>query len=207
MTEKHHGKKRVRRRYGRSLTMVLAFLMLLGLCIGGSVAFLLTGSREVTNTFQPAHMACHVEETMDKEASVKSNVYVKNDSNVPAYIRVKLLFNWRDAEGENMVAQPAWGQSSSISLPEGSKWELGSDGFFYYKDPVEAKGNTEKLIDEIPLGFDPVTGSKQSLEIVASCVQAEPDDAVLKAWGEANGSVTSVDLDNTLRIHTGGDGT
>lgn len=181
--------------------MVLAFLMLLGLCIGGSVAFLLTGSREVTNAFQPAHMACHVEETMDKETSVKSNVYVTNDSNVPAYIRVKLLFNWRDAEGENMVAQPAWKRSSSISLPEGSKWVLGSDGFFYYTEPVEAKGNTEKLIDEITLGFDPVTGSKQSLEIVASCVQAEPDEAVKQAWGVTFGD------NNTLQIQTGGTGT
>jgi hypothetical protein len=69
---------------------------------------------------------------------------------------------------------------------------LGADGFYYYTSPVAPGECTEDLIPAVTLIQDDVSLARQVLEILPSCIQAEPADAVLEAWIGTNGSVTSV---------------
>ena len=165
----------------------LACVVLSVATLGGTIAYILTNTPSLANTFTPAQMSCEVLE--DYNGTEKKNVCVKNASDTSAYIRVKLLPYWYDKETDAIVAKSAW----VPNFTPGEGWVLGADGFYYYTLPVDSKASTPALISSITLIKDDVTLSRQVLEIVASCIQAEPASAVMDAWTGTNGSVTEVD--------------
>lgn len=185
------------KKHKRTALLLLVFAMLTTIVVSSTFAFLSTEANTVVNTFSPAKMSCVVNETFD--GSTKENVCVQNTSDAPAYIRVKLLPYWRNNENTAIVAKDAW-TIKEDAFPSDSKWILGADGYYYYTEPVPIGGETEAIIDSLTLDQDGVTLSRQVLEIIASCVQADPKDAVLYAWGASSGgSVTAVNGD-TLTI-------
>lgn len=186
-----------RRARGRKRGLLLAAVAAVAAAVvGGTLAFLLLRTDPVTNTFEPGIVSCAVEETFN--GVKKENVKVQNTGNVPVYIRVKLLPYWYDQTEDKVVAKSAWVPSFT---PEAG-WILGADGFYYYTQPVAAGDYTAVLIPSLTLEQDGVTLARQVLEILASCVQAEPDTAVEEAWGKPNGSVTDVDNGNALVVTT-----
>jgi len=166
----------------------LACVVLSVATLGGTIAYILTNTPSLANTFTPAQMSCEIQEEFT-DGTEKKNVRVKNTSDTLVYIRVKLLPYWYDKENDTIVAKTAW----SPSFTPGEGWVLGKDGFYYYTLPVDSGASTPVLISSLTLQEDPVTLSRQVLEIVASCIQAEPDSAVKAAWTGTNGSVTGVD--------------
>lgn len=76
---------------------LLALLLLLCCTVAGTVAFLVTSTDPVTNTFTPASVSTAVDETF--ENGVKSDVKIKNTGDIPAYIRAAVIINWADANG------------------------------------------------------------------------------------------------------------
>ena len=165
----------------------LACVVLSVATLGGTIAYILTNTPSLANTFTPAQMGCEIREEFT-DGTEKKNVRVKNTSETSAYIRVKLLPYWYDKENDTIVAKSAW----SPSFTPGEGWVLGKDGFYYYTLPVDSGASTTALISSLTLKKDDVTLSRQVLEIVASCIQAEPDSAVMDAWTGTNGSVTGV---------------
>lgn len=173
----------------KSSILAITFLILLiGMITAGStLAYLHTKAEAVENTFIPATTDCEVNEEFD--GTKKKNVKVTNTGNVDMYIRVKLMFYWVDSNG-NVVAKNSWEDDIT---PANSKWKLGKDGYYYYTESVEAKKSTENIIDEITLKNDTADNTRQVLEVMATCIQAEPSTAVLDAWGTfKGGSVTGV---------------
>ena len=57
---------------GRLAMMVLSVVLLLGVAIGGTIAWLSTKTTPVTNTFTPAKVTCKVEEDFDADTGVKT---------------------------------------------------------------------------------------------------------------------------------------
>ena len=102
------GQKRIHLN-GRLTAMVIATVMLLALAIGGTVAWLTDKSPAVVNTFTPSQVSCKVEEDFNDQTGVKSKVQVKNTSDIPAFIRVKLVTYRTNGKGQHIggTAEPA----------------------------------------------------------------------------------------------------
>lgn len=174
---------------GKKLISILVVAVLLSaLTLGGTFAVILAGADPVTNTFEPARMSCAVTEDFT-DGVTKKDVCIQNTGDAPVYIRVKLLPYWYEKENDVVVAKTAW---TPVFTP-GTGWMLGADGCYYYAEPVAPGESTAALIPMVTLTQDDVSLARQVLEILPSCIQAEPADAVLEAWTGTNGSVTSVD--------------
>ena len=178
-----------RKRRGRMATVVLSLVLLLALAVGGTVAWLNARTPKVTNTFTPAHVTCEVEEAFDKTTGVKTDVNVKNTSDIDVYIRVKLV-TYRT----NDAGQHIGGTAELPAFTLGENW-VEKDGYYYYTLPV-APGKTPaaKLADKMTLtaSYDDADGGKQALDVMAEAIQSAPEEAVADAWGVkiAQGSVT-----------------
>ena len=184
MRVKSNGKK--------PLLMIAALALVVALSIGLTSAFL-TSQQGLTNTFTPGKVSCEVVENVS--GGKKTVVQVKNpqtDDAVPAYIRVAVVANTVDAEG-NITG------SANVSGSLGGKgWVLGADGYYYYTkivEPKEPNNVTDNLLsDDIDLDGIQVTVLAQAIQ--AYGVSGETP-AVKEAWGS---SVNSVAADGSLVI-------
>ncbi len=178
-----------RKRRGRMATVVLSLILLLALAVGGTIAWLNARTPEVTNTFTPATVTCEVEEEFDKNTGVKTDVNVKNTSDIDVYIRVKLV-TYRT----NDAGQHIGGTAELPAFTLGENW-VEKDGYYYYTLPVAPdKTPAANLADKMTLtaSYDDADGGKQALDVMAEAIQSAPEEAVADAWGVqiAPGSVT-----------------
>lgn len=182
---------RRRRRRIRNTALSLALILLLGMAIGGTIAYLTRDGGSVTNNFVPGEVAIDIHEGFNETTGVKSSIEIENtnDSNIPVYIRVALVGNWADAEDKICINH----QNDPLSsLTLGENWKKGSDGFYYYTKSVAVGEKTSDLLkDDITLS-EANDGCCYQLEVVASAIQADgetdgqnPIDAVVNAWGIA----------------------
>lgn len=170
-----------------ALPFLCVIIILASLAVAGTVAYIATNTASLSNSFEPAEMNCEIQEDFS-DGYTKKNVCVKNTGDADAYIRVKLLPYWYDKENDTIVAKTSW-------VPEfelGTGWIQGNDGYYYYLSPVEPGQSTSVMIGSVTLKQDEITLARQVLEIIASCIQAEPADAVKEAWSSENGSVSEV---------------
>lgn len=172
--------------------LLLALVVAILACgVGGTIAYLITNTGSVVNTFQPAHVTSEVQETFDK--NVKSEVKIKNTGNVSAYIRAAIVITWKDVDGNTMPAQPAAGTDYTLSINTTDWTQV--DGYYYYKEAVAANGTTSNLINSCsPIYTNYTDGRKLCVEVIGSAIQAEPTTAVQNAWGvtvDANGTITT----------------
>ena len=171
------------RKSKKSLTALIALILIICLAVGGTVAFIVTQTQAVKNTFTPADVTVDIQEDFD--GSIKKNVNVKNTGDTDAYIRVKLVTYMADSEG-NPIAENA----SIPSFVPGSDWSYcESDDTYYYGKPVAPNGKTSDLI-----GNDGITLKEgQVVEVLAEGIQAMPKQVVIDAWGvivDSNGSIS-----------------
>ena len=99
-------------------------VLLLTFAVGGTLAYLVTQTDPVVNTFTPADVSTEIKETFVN--NVKSSITVENKGDIPVYVRVALVGNWCDSDGN--VVEP-WNDSVDIN---NSDWIEGSYGYFYY---------------------------------------------------------------------------
>lgn len=191
------------RRPKRLATLLVSLLLVLGVAVGGTVAFLSTRTDRKVNTFTPSEVTCEVTETF--ENNVKSNVAVKNTGDTTAFIRAAINVTWmKDAgagteyEAANQTVSakvPLKDADYSITFAQNTKWIQGADGYYYYQLPVNPQGSTEVLIEECKLQENASVpdGYHLSVEIVASAIQSAPDSVVQDMWHVtvANGIITS----------------
>ena len=169
---------------------LVAILVLLCCAVAGTVAYLVTSTGPVTNTFTPASVTTQVEEEFD--GTTKSNVQIKNTGNIAAYIRVAVIVNWADEKG-NVSGTPVKDSDYTISYNEtvqadGGKWIEGSDGYWYYTKPVApSTENNPQYTDVLITSCTPVAGRAPAgyalqVTILADGIQSEPSNAVAEAW-------------------------
>ena len=84
---------------GRSkrILLLVALVMILTAAIGGTIAYIVTSTSAVENTFTPAEVKTEINETFD--GTVKSDVSVANTGEVAAYIRAAIVVSWKTTTG------------------------------------------------------------------------------------------------------------
>ena len=166
-----------RKKSGRSrrpLLLLASLVLLLALAVGGTVAWLNSSSGPVTNTMIPGQVPITIDETFKN--GIKRDVTVTNNGNIDAYIRVAIVANAVDAEG-NVVA----GNKPVYTINTANWQEL--DGYYYYKGAVAPDRTTEQLFK----GDVKVTGGE--LNILAESIQVlggiGGETASVYAWGHS----------------------
>ena len=171
MKRRYHGSRVSKTNRPKHFAGLLALALILVCTVGGTVAYLVTHTDPVVNTFTPGEVSCQVEEEFNEDNTVKTKAVVKNTGNVPAYIRVAVVANTIDGEG-NITGMK--------TLPAGwlntEDWTKSGD-FYYYKGVVQPGDVTANLLTAA--GID-LTGIQ--VTILASAIQSMPDDAVNEAW-------------------------
>lgn len=173
---------------GKVGALLLSLLLLTVFAVGGTVAYLVTRTTPVQNTFTPAAVSCEVTETF--ENNVKSNVNVTNTGDTDAYIRVRLVTYRVNASGQHIG-----GTATVPDFTLGTNWvEYG--GYYYYTQPVAPGGSPSyPLIGNTGITLIEYTdadGGKQVIEVMAEAIQSSPASAVQQSWGVSisEGNVT-----------------
>ena len=194
---KHLKKHRPGR--AKALLLIASLAVLLTATVGSTAAWLVSKPAAVENDFVPGKVACQVLEDFGAEsgASVKRDVRVQNTGNTDAYIRVLLVFTWKDDAGNIFSNKPQEDKDYQINknLTDWIKQESDAGTYYYYKKTVAPGAETGKLI-ELLRQADGVIGPengkyKLSVDILADAVQADPPQAVADSWGVAveNGEI------------------
>lgn len=180
---KNSGGKRTPRHgrrlgFGRQVLLLAALVVIAMGVVGGTVAYLVTKTDPVVNTFTPGVVSCKIDETFD--GTTKSNVYVTNTGNTNAYIRAAIIVTWKDAAGNIAATVPVEGYDYNLKLNT-NNWTHSGD-YYYYKSSVEPNGTTEKLVESCS-ALKSNGDYTLSVEILADAIQSSPDSAVTQAWG------------------------
>ena len=182
--------KRVLKTNRKAPVALVAILVLLCCAVAGTVAFLVTKTDSVVNTFTPSKVTTYVEEEFNGQT--KSNVKIQNTGDIDAYIRVAVIVNWADASGNVYGEKPVEGTDYTISYnktvqADGGQWIECSDGYWYYTKPVAPSTEdnpqyTGVLIKSCePAGQAPA-GYALQVTILADGIQSKPDKVVNEVW-------------------------
>lgn len=164
----------------RLTAIAIASVMLLTLAIGGTVAWLITNSSPITNTFTPSTVACSVTENFNNGTGEKTNVNVQNTGDTEAYIRVKLV-TYRT----NDLGQHIGGTATIPEFDPGTHW-VKYGGYYYYTLPVKPDEKPAAvLISSITLedSYPDADGGKQAIDVMAEAIQSAPAEAIGRSWG------------------------
>ena len=189
---KHNEGKRAFRKW-KWLPAACALALALTVTVGGTLAWLAAHTDPVTNTFKMGEVTPVVTEDFDEPYTAKENVQVKNNGDVPAYIRVALVATWED---ENGNVKPASLNDLHIQWADGrdTNWVVGSDGYYYHRAPVNGGDFTSYLITKAEVdGTKEPAGYHMNLQVIADSIQAIPTSVVKDTWGvnlDGNGNVT-----------------
>lgn len=169
--------------------VLVSLVLILTAAVGTTLAVLKAQTDTVSNSFGPGRVTSTVAESFPN-GTEKSAVGVTNTGTVPAYVRAAVVFNWKTDDYRSVLPETPADSDYSITWNKdtnGSKWFTGSDGYYYYTDPVEAGATTENLIDEVTCNTVKTVGDKTyylSVEILSSAIQAGPDAAIAE-WSDA----------------------
>ncbi len=174
---------------GRKTALILSLCLIFALAVGTTFALLKASTAPVTNTFTAAKSGTDIVEELD--GNQKKSIVVKNTGTAVSYVRVKLVMNWVDENG-NVSAEPV-----NITPSITADW-FEQGGIYYYTKPigpVDAKPNnvtTNLLQTPITQGTAP-EGYHLEVTVLAESIQAAPSAAVQQSWGvgvDSNGYLT-----------------
>lgn len=170
---------------GRKTALILSLCLIFALAVGTTFALLKANTDPVTNTFTAAKSDIKIDE--DVTGGQKKSIIVKNTGTAVPYVRVKLVMNWVDENG-NVSAEPV-----NITPSITDNWFL-KDGIYYYKMPVAANDGVTTNLLQTPItqGTAP-EGYHLEVTVLAESIQAAPSKAVTDSWGvgvDSNGYLT-----------------
>ena len=170
--------RRRKRRSKKTGTLLFSLVLLLTMMVGGTLAYLTIQTNPVVNQFTPSHVSCTVTESFD--GTIKRNVNVTNTSDIPAYIRVKLVSYRVNDAGKHIG-----GTADLPAFTLGTGWVKNGE-YYYYTQPVAAGASpAANLTDSMTLtgSYTDADGGKQVIEVMAEAIQSVPTSAVVSAWG------------------------
>lgn len=159
----------------RAAVLLLSMILLIGIAVGTTVAFLVAGTGPIKSTFEYAKVSCEV-------TGSKENVQIKNTGNTASYIRATYVVTWRDGNRNVAVSVPG-GYSYTLTENSGNYWNKGADGYFYYSLPVSPENSTQDSLLTCNVTYPDNPEYTLSVEILAEAIQSEPAEAVQQAWG------------------------
>lgn len=165
----------------RIFLLVAAIVAVVAVAAGGTFAWFTDSSETKTNAFSNGEVSCKIEETF--ENGVKSDVKVKNTGTVDAYVRAALVINWVDESGNVYASAPEENSDYTIQL-DTENWFEASDGYYYCKNKVVPNSESAVFIIECRQSDSAAApeGCHLQVKVIASAIQADPDDAVQAAW-------------------------
>ena len=170
----------------KALLTALMLVLILAVAVGGTIAWIIDETEPVKNTFAPAGVPSEVEEVI--EGDTKKSVAVKNNGNIPAFIRVAVVANWCDEEGK--IIQPYSVPESSIIKSNG--WfKVGN--YYYYNAAVAPNGTTKNLLENFVEPAEKPADTHLELTIACQSIQSVPDSTVESVWpvDASNGTLTA----------------
>lgn len=148
-------------------------ILFVGLITAG-MAYYLQETGGKTASYQLASVSCEIHEEFNGQT--KTSIKVQNTSNVPVYIRVRLVSYWQTPSGKI-----AGRSSPPLTIKPGTGWTAAEEGdnTWIYSKPVEPNEETGNLLganlilSKDPEGYIPV------VKVLAEAIQV---DAVQDAW-------------------------
>lgn len=181
----------------KSLALTIAVVMLSVAVIGGSLAWLNAETGIITNIFKAPTVDIDIDENI--EGNVKEAVQVKNNGEIPVYVRVAIVVTWKDDKGNVYPVAPKRDENYSWTRKystingtreiEGCDWNE-FEGFYYYFDfdkhsfkVLEPEEITSSLVENVKQIGEAPKGYSLSVEIISQAIQANPEDVIEDAWG------------------------
>ena len=164
------------------LALALCAITVAVIAVSSNVgAYMRKETEEVQNVFVPADVDCEVIEQHNSPLTQKTMVRAKNTSNVPAYIRLRIVSYWVDDNGDIVYKS-----SPEVSFTYNNTDWLRDEknDTYYYKYPVAADTEIPAAHNLLKSAITLKTedGYRQVVEIFAEAIQADPTDAVVHAW-------------------------
>ena len=179
-----HQQRRKRRRKlnNRALILLASLVLIVGMAAGGTVAWLITNTGAVQNTMVPASVPITINEAVS--GTSKTSVTVKNTGNTDAYIRVAIVANAVDENG-NVIA----GNAPAYNAVNPTNWtQIGN--YYYYNGIVSSGGQTAELFTgDVNFADGEVNILAESIQVLGGYNNQKPETY---AWGRTynNGSWT-----------------
>ena len=165
-----------------SRAVPVLLLVTLVLTCGSVFAYMFRQTDARTVEFVPASVAC------EPKIETDGSVTITKDSEISVYLRVRLVTYWIDTE--NKVLPKA---AESITVTPKNGWLSGSDGMYYYTEPVPPENAGVPFSGKISLPTQ-TDGSRQVVDILCEAIQADPTDAVKESWGVTLDGATITDV-------------
>ena len=167
----------------KPLTLFVALVLLLTLAVGGSLAWLVSDD-EVQNTMVPGKVPIKINETLN--GTSKTSVTVTNTGNIQAFIRVAIIANAVDKNGDVTV-----GTAPTYTV-DSNKWTPIGD-YYYYNGIVEPNGTSGDTT--APLFTGDVSFANGEINILAESIQVlggrqYDGSASVDAWGVVYNTTT-----------------
>ena len=171
-----HSRKDSKPRFptNKAAVLLLSMILLIGIAVGTTVAFLVARTEPMKSTFEYAKVSCEV-------TGSKENVQIKNTGNTAAYIRATYVVTWRDMSG-NVVPSVPKDYSYSLTENPDKTWKKIGD-YFYYPTPVESGSSTLGSLLNCTVTHPANPEYVLNVEILTSTIQSTPANAVTEAWG------------------------
>lgn len=166
----------------KAVFLALSLALILSLAIGGTFAYLKAETPSVVNTFTAGEGGANIIEEIEGEEKISAAV--ENTGSVAAYVRVVLVINNIDEEGNVLGSE-----KNPVSYNE-KNWQY-LNGFYYYRGIVQPKEITENLLNE-RLDF-----SGKTIDVIAQTVQAGGQFRLDSTPVSSTGLVWGVDFDGT----------
>ena len=180
----------------KRITTVVTVLLLVALA-GTVVAYMVHRTASKQNVFHFANISHQV--NISGSGKIRTSLTVENTGEMDVYVRVRFVSNW--VNGTNLMAKPS--EIPVVTNLDTNNWIYDATNYtYYYKHKLKADGDDEtpNLLENGGT-ITPITlnvsseGYNQTFEVVSEAIQAEPDDAVIEAWGatvDANGVITAI---------------
>ena len=124
------------------MLFVLAFCLLAG-AAGSMVYAYLIDRQETVNRIKIVENKTHIEEEFDPPTDpgpgsvIKKKPCIVNDSVIPVYVRVRVVFSNLDAQA----------QCEPLKIKD--SWKTGEDGYYYYQKQLQPGLRTDTVFDNI----------------------------------------------------------
>ena len=166
----------------RPVLLIACIVLVVLVTAGSTLAYIMTSTNQVENTFTPANVTVSIDET--KTANTKSNITITNnktDRAVTAYVRATLEIYWTDTiDGQSVVIAPPAGAAVSVGNVLSGWFQVGE--IYYYTAPVAPGASTTAMLGTITVTVPDGSTAQCHVDIHAEGIQAEPSSAVESAW-------------------------
>lgn len=162
----------------------LALALVLTLSVGGTIAYLITDTRPVENTFTPGNVACEVIEKFNGTA--KSDVKIKNTGNTDAYIRAAIVVTWQNADGKVLAEVPQENVDYTLSINTNG-W--GKKGDYYYCTTAGSPNTQTSVLINSCTAIKAKEGYSLCVDVLAQAIQSSPNTVESSTW---NSGVTDL---------------